>query len=358
MITARRVRRLTTVATTLLLLPALTTTPAHAATVIRGQHVIRPDNAFGGGSLFDVGPGDTLRVLFTGVPGQLVRIATGSAYPGDCDARVSVLEPTGKRVQGPVCGGSGVTLPDLRLTASGLHAVVVEAEPGTPAARVGVAVQPLSASAQTLTPNAGPVRLVVPPGRTLEFGFRAESGEYVFAGALAPAPSASTRLHTQLIAPDGRVVAREFITDWRGLDRFEPSVSGVYRLRMWHESASAQRVSFDLDKGRDTVIAAVPGGPAVDAVVGIKGQRARITFEAVAGQRVFLHDVREAWNGPYTASTALVGPGQSFDQVARPTLREGRAGIVEVTGRQTLYVDPFDWTTGSASLRLTLEPAP
>lgn len=335
--------------------PVVAAGTAQAAVSTGGLHVDAP------ATRFYLGADEKRKVLFEGVSGMTVTVSTSPGSPAwsPCQVKVTVLDTAGLPLTQSVCAGQGATLNPLQLQSSGSFAVLLEAV-GAPWGEGRVRVTSAPTGPRSLTPMAGPLSLTLPPGETMEYGFRLQRGEFAYS-VFSPYPQ-TTGLRTSLVAPDGQVLAR----DWGArLDHAEAPVTGVYRLRLLNPGTVPHATQLTVEKGRDVVVQDSASGNEFNLTR--KGQRGILEFEAKAGQRVTVDGFLQLANNPNNVRKLLVGgiveAGAIWDPAKGVLLQDDSSsstfvGTVKSTGTHRFLLDPGTWLTGQVSAYLRVYDAP
>lgn len=137
--------------------------------------------------------------------------------------------------------------------------------------------------------------------------------------------------------------------------------AGTYTILIDPQSTNTGSVNFTLYNASDFTGTIVPGGSSVTVTTSTYGQNARLTFSAVANQRVSLKmtsvnltggtynwvnvSIKKP-DGATLVSSTLAAPGGFIDTQVLP-----------VAGTYTIFVDPFDTSTGNLTLTLYDVPA-
>ncbi|MFN8074277.1 MAG: hypothetical protein U0Q15_02515 [Kineosporiaceae bacterium] len=335
---------LTTVAVTT---PVVAAHAADAPTLVRGVHVNGPARTF------TPAAGQDLKVLFTAVPGQVLSFSVKGTYGDPCDVNASVLTPRGVERQAVACAGAGAVVAPVRVDASGLWAVAFDVAAGKEGS---VTVGVTATGPATVTPNIGALSVTLPANGTRDLAFRLEKGEYAHFAAFKPLPGEDfAPAQGQVLRPDGTTLTAN-------PNHVTTDQSGVHRLRITSYRSVPVTVAVDLVKGRDIVGGSiVPGGPPLMVTLPVRGQQARITFPATAGQRVVVESSDYVMSGGDDTNVGgdLVGPdGSVWGGMTLYPWGESTS-LVRVTGTQTLVVDPSGEATGrlTIALRTVTDPA-
>ncbi|MFN8076737.1 MAG: hypothetical protein U0Q15_15140 [Kineosporiaceae bacterium] len=324
------------------------TTPFALPSLIRGVHVNDVARSFA------LASGQGIQVLFTAVPGQAVTASVTASTDGSsvqgCPLVGDVLDPAGQRIAARQCVSGTITFPTAIIRGTGLHRVVLRPAPGT-SATVSVGVR--ATGPATITPNIGPRTVTVPARGVLDLAYRMECS--VFGLVEIGRRSPGGRDTAAVVRPDGTALGQ-------ATDHVTTSMSGVHQVRLTNPGTAALTVPVHLSKGRDVVRAVPADGTPVDVALPLKGQQARLTFAATAGQRVVATVTDRRFNGDPAIAPAgrLIGPdGRTWGTLDLRGEGESSA-LVATTGTQTLVVDPVAWTTGSLriALHLVADPEP
>src|SRR5215213_7729795 len=299
-------------------------------------------------------PGQNARVTFAGTAGQRVSLSlTGETNPG---AYVYLLNPDGAQLSYVYTGTGGAFLDTQTLPATGTYTVFVDpSNTYTGSATLRLFNVPADA-AGLITPGGAPVTVTgAAPGHNPRLTFTGVYGQRVSVSlGSVTIPGA----YVSLLRPDGSQQTNTYVSQGgTGLiDMQTLSVPGTYTIFVDPQGTGTGSVTVTLNDLSDVGATMAADGSPVTVTTTLAGQNAKVTFSGTEGQRVSLDISGVTIPGTYVyllnpdgaqLSYVYSGTGGAFmDTQTLPT-----------TGTYTIFVDPSNTYTGSATLRLFTVPA-
>jgi large repetitive protein len=296
-------------------------------------------------------PGQNGRITFNATAGQRVSLQLSNVTISF--ATLSILRPDGSSVSGGRYFGSGSTFVDTTtLSTAGTYTILLDPQ--------GAAVGSANVQIYDVPPDAGgPITLGSPvsiattvPGQNARLTFSGTAGQRI---SMRIANSTFASATATLLGPNGASVGGStfFGTSGGFVDARTLPSTGTYVLAIdppYATTGSATIALYDVPPDLDGIVS--PGGGAVTANISTPGQNAKYTFTGTAGQRI------SATIGPSTMSMgflSITGPNGStvvgntiFSTY--PTFIDTRT--LPTTGTYTITLDPYNDTTGSATVTL------
>jgi hypothetical protein len=298
--------------------------------------------------------GQNARVTFAGAAGQRVSLGlTNVTNPG---AYVYLLNPDGAQLSYVYTGTGGAFLDTQTLPGTGTYTILIDPQ-GTNAGSMTLQLYDVpSDNVGTITPGGAPVTATATtPGQNPRLTFTGVYGQRVSVSLGAVnIPGA----YVSLLRPDGSQQTYTYLSQGgTGLiDMQTLSVPGTYTIFVDPQGTGTGNVTVTLNDLSDVGATMAADGSPVTVTTTLAGQNAKVTFSGTEGQRVSLDISGVTIPGTYVyllnpdgAQLAYVysGTGGAFmDTQALPT-----------TGTYTIFVDPSNTYTGSATLRLFTVPA-
>jgi hypothetical protein len=179
--------------------------------------------------------GKTADVGFSGLAGQVISsIATSAGtFSSNCDVQLSLQNPSGSTIAGPVCAGQAGSLPSQTLPTTGTYTVVVAPTP-TVTGSVKLAVKS-TGSIRSITPNASGIKVSAAAGASVSFGTIVPSGTTLSALATASTGfSGCPSYRVSVQRPDGTTIQQLLGCDTGQvfLDAFPSQGAGTYTLEL------------------------------------------------------------------------------------------------------------------------------
>ena len=298
--------------------------------------------------------GQNARVTFAGTAGQRVSLnLTGVTNPG---AYVYLLNPDGAQLSYVYTGTGGAFLDTQTLPGTGTYTVFVDPQ-GTNTGSMTLQLYNVpSDNVGTITPGGAAVTATATtPGHNPRLTFNGTYGQRVSVSLSAVTiPGA----YVSLLRPDGSQQTYTYVSQGgTGLiDMQTLSMPGSYTLFVDPQGAGTGSVTVQLNDLSDVGATIAADGVPVTVTTTLAGQNAKVTFNGTEGQRVSLDISAVTIPGTYVY---LLNPdGAQLSYVYSGT---GGAFLdtqtLPATGTYTIFVDPSNTYTGSATLRLFTVPA-
>lgn len=170
--------------------------------------------------------------------------------------------------------------------------------------------------------------------------------------------------HISIKKPDGTYLVNPVYFGTAGgfVDAVSLPVAGTYTIVVDPEAANTGHVTLTLfDVPADFTTTITPGGAAVTATTTVPGQNAQLTFAGTTGQRVSLKVSSVSMTGGSNyVEVSIKNPDGSVLTSANFVTAAGTFIDVQTlasNGTYTVYVNPSDSSTGSATLTLYNVPA-
>src|SRR5579859_5624668 len=322
----------------------------------------------GGAAVRVPASGDTVigqngRLTFTAAAGQKVSLnVTNSTYgPLASSCTVSIKDPSGTGLSAISCtSGQGYYLDTLTLASAGTYTVFVDPQQRT-TGNATIQLNDASDATGTIAIDGAAVTATTTvQGEDARFSFNATAGQKVFLQVSNVTNPGATVI---LVRPDGTQQAFIVIGPTTpgqvfNLDTQTLATTGTYVLWVRHSTNYVGSETLQLTSAPDVSGTINIDGSAVTATTTLKGQDARLTFSATAGQRIFTQ-VTSVTNpsatlvllrsdGTQQASTAINNSGQTF-WIDTQTLA--------TAGTYTLWVQHSSTNVGSETLQVKSVPA-
>jgi len=305
-------------------------------------------------------PGQNVRLTFAGAAGTApalqVRGVTTVPTAGQ-GVLVLVNAPDGSPLTLMHLTGSGETLVLPRLPVTGTYTVFLEPESAAKGSS-RVQMEVLLDAGQNLGVDGPTIAsTIVVAGGSARYTFAASVGQSLGLGISALALTAASEATVTIYSPDGSpltAVGCTVAAGSCGVNLTSLSVAGTYGIVV--RPANGGTGSFGATLSTD-----LPGTLAVGIPLSVNltrpGSNARLTFAGTAGQKLRLNWSAVAITGTAVTATVSVRDPTGATPVA-PQLTSGVAGgydlpALPATGTYTLFVDPAQGATMSATLTLS-----
>jgi YD repeat-containing protein len=294
-------------------------------------------------------PGQLARLTFNGAANQVVSVNITGSLPGSW---ATIYKPDGSNLTGAHnLGGANLGFMDRQvLPSAGTYTIVIDPKD----ANIGnfdVRLYDVVDASGTLTPG-GPSEAVsiAIPGQHGSFTFDGTAGQQVSLGVTGVSMSPANNTSIVIYKPDGSTLVSDTVYSSMNLiviDAQTLPVSGTYRVLVDPAFASTGSLNLALYNAPD-VNDTIAIGEVKTITVPVVGQRAKVIFNATAGQTLGLHMTNPTMSVKFKVSQ----PDGS------PFIGEGSApSLVEMTnlpasGAYTILVDPQGTATGNLTLSL------
>jgi large repetitive protein len=217
------------------------------------------------------------------------------------------------------------------------------------------------ASAQSITPGGGPVRVTVATAHedmTVTFSGSAGRRVSLSVSAVTIGSSACCSMRVSIRKPDGTSLVSPIFVGTAGgfLDTATLPVTGTYSIFVDPQGSATGSLTLTLHEVPPDAAATITrGGPAATVTTTTPGQNARLTFAGTAGELVSLSVAPSCCtnrvsilnpNGSTLTAPGYIGSAGGFvDRTSLPT-----------TGTYTILVDPQAAATGSFTFTLHAVP--
>ncbi len=310
--------------------------------------------------------------LFDYAPGENTATFTNRAFPARSETAATL--PAGQRAAAEqACILAGVTdsqdLADCTLDAAitgDAEFALESADVETAAGRATPSGPPIASP--TTEPSPGPTSTVAAaayetetvaigkPGGVAKVTFTGKAGQraYVSVGSSSLPPECGV---LSLRSPSDDAIASGCIGPDGDIDGTSLPSSGTYTVVIDPSGNSVGTAIVRIYLSPDTIVRATIGGPAVTVSLPTPGQETLVTFDATAGDKVFVNATNSTipdqcgaleLSNPYGSELALgciVNGAGYIDGTSLPA-----------TGQYSVFVDPTGGGTGSVTLRVIAAP--
>jgi len=290
--------------------------------------------------------GQRARVTFEGVAGQ--RLNVGMA-PTAMSGNASVLTPSGTTLISGGFGSVGTAIDTPPLPVTGTYTVLVDPGGDSTGSLTLTLSEELTGS---IVVNGDPVTInITRAGQRARLTFTGTSGQRLSLGTTA---STLASANASILNPDGSTLVFPvgFGTPASAVDTPVLPATGTYTLFIDPNGINTGNVTLTLSAEVTGTI--VVNGSSMDVSVTRAGQRARISFEATAGQQLGIGLVGSTFA---TATVTVFRP--NGDQWTVPmSFFAGNAALdvgLPSAGTHTILIDPAAAHTGSLTLWLSQE---
>jgi YD repeat-containing protein len=299
-------------------------------------------------------PGQNARLTFSGTSGQRVSLRISSAsFTGSVIC--GILNPSGATLDSTGCS-NGSFIDTQVLASTGTYTVLVDPSgTGTGSATLTLYDVPADVTG-TITPGGAAVSITTTvPGQNARLTFSGTSAQRV--SLRISSASFTGSVICGILNPSGATLDSTGCGNGSFIDTQVLAATGTYTVLVDPSQNSTGSATLTLyDVPADVTGTITPGGAAVSITTTVPGQNARLTFSGTSGQRVSLRISSVSFTGPLIC--AILNPNGS-------TLRSTGCGsstfidteVLATTGTYTVLVDPFQNSTGSATLTLYDVPA-
>jgi hypothetical protein len=298
--------------------------------------------------------GQNARVTFNGTAGQRVSLnLSGVTVNG---AYVYLLNPDGAQLSYVYTGTGGAFLDTQTLPGTGTYTILVDPQ-GTNTGSTTLTLYNVPAdSVGGITPGgAAVVATATTPGHNPRLTFNGTYGQRV---SVSLGPVTVPGAYVYLLRPDGSQQTYTYVSqNGTGLiDTQTLSVPGTYTILVDPQGTGTGNVTVQLNDLSDVAATVAADGSPVTVTTTLAGQNAKVTFSGTEGQRVSLDISGVTIPGTYVYLLNPDGAQQAY-------VYSGTGGAfldtqtLPANGTYTVFVDPSNTYTGSATLRLYTVPA-
>ncbi|MFK3646897.1 IPT/TIG domain-containing protein [Lysobacter enzymogenes] len=299
--------------------------------------------------------GQNGRLTFTAQAGSTYafNVASQTTEPANRDVYYTVYKPDGSVLQQGNTK-AGLTLNLARLPASGGYQIYVDPYYGeTATVQLGL----VSGETGEVLPGQGSGEFATAtPGQNVYFGFTAEQGANLGLGISdLSTPGTTSSVYVYVYRPDGTQLAYEYCYfEYGGCDlNFSNLPAGNYSVVVIPPDSGERTVAFKATLSADLAVA-LTADTAVPITLDRRGQNARLTFAAQAGQT-------RAFN--VSAQTTVPATRDVYYTVYKPDgtlLQQGntRAALtlnlpnLPATGNYLVFMDPGQGEAATAQIKL------
>lgn len=296
-------------------------------------------------------PTDVGRLAFSGTAGQRVGIQVSGVTLGS--GTVSLLQPSGAILAGPLSFISTGAFLDAELLESGTHEVLVRPN-GTNTGSVTLAVTVVPADVDGTIEIGGPdvVATVPSPGQRARLTFVGSSAQRVSLRIFNATISDGTDV--RLLSPDGTALATTAMSTGVFVDTNVLAATGTYTIELDPRSGGTGSATLHLyEVPADAVTPIEPNGPPVGVTMGTPGQNAKLTFPGTIGQRISVTFTSVSFN---SGTASLSGPTTGVSSIFLGSSSSSTAFLdartLSENGTFTIGVNPNTSFTGGATVAL------
>jgi hypothetical protein len=299
--------------------------------------------------------GQNAKATFSGTAGQRVSLnITGVSIAG---AYVYLKNPDGAQLAYVYTGTGGAFLDTQTLPATGTYTILVDPQ-GTNTGSATLQLYNVPADGVgTITAGGAAVTVAASsPGHNPQLTFSGSYGQRVSVSLSGDTIPGGTYVY--LVRPDGSQQTYAYVgQNGTGLiDMQTLPMAGTYTIMVDPQGANTGSMTVQLNDVSDVSASISANGSPVTVTTTIAGQNAQLSFNGTQGQRVSLDISNVTIPGTYVylrnpdgAQLAYVYTGTGGAFLDTQTL--------PVTGVYTIFVDPSNTSTGSATLKLFDVPA-
>jgi hypothetical protein len=290
-------------------------------------------------------------IVFDATAGQQVTVGFSSISPSLTAFDVTVYRPEGPALASPqAIGFFGGDVHIAAVPTTGTYQILIDPQ-GTYSGNVTVtlsqdlAVGPLVVGGSAVTAN------ITRPGQRASTTFSGTSGQPL---SLHSDSASTSQLALTVTKPDGTTFVTGGFVATDGTVHWNPlPATGTYTLVV--DPQYAPTLSFNLLLSEALAATGTVGGSAVPLTISRAGQRARVSFDGTAGQRISIGLSSSTLTG---ASLSVLKPDGTT--LAGPFSIGTAAGAVDLaplpsTGTYVIQIDPSSNYTGSITLTLSEE---
>jgi YD repeat-containing protein len=335
---------------------------AAADVVTTGRMAIGDSRAVAVGTAGKIG-----LIVFDGTAGQRVCLKiTGVTLSGGTSVEVKIRKVDGSVLASAISGTGGEFIDTVTLPKTGSYTIQVDP---TNTATGSVTLNLYNVAADVtgpITPGGSALTVTTTtPGQNARLTFSGSASQRVSLKVSGVSMTGGTNnwVNVYIKKPDGTTLASDTFASGGGLiDTVTLPTAGTYTVVVDPTNTSTGSATLTLyDVPADVTTSILPDATPVTVTTTGPGQNAKLTFSGVANQRVSLKitgvsmtggtnnwvnvSLRKPDNTSLT-STTVDSSGGFFDTQTLPT-----------TGTYTVFVDPTNTSTGSATLTLYDVPA-
>lgn len=293
---------------------------------------------------------------FSGLNAEVIDISTSAGtFLANCDVQLSLENPQGSTIAGPVCAGQAGSLPQTTLTADGTYKIVVAPTP-TVTGSLKLSLKSTGAI-KSITPNAKGIRVSVPAGASISFGTIVPNNVKLTALAISSTGfSGCLSYQITILKPDNTQLATNSRcnNDTAFIDAVAGAGAGTYKLKIDNlgPTKGTTTLSIYAFKDQTATITPSPAGGVVTIKKNFPGQNAVISFSGSSGQKISATVTNASGypdcydltlfrpDGSGLAGTANCGTNNAFMD----------ATTLDQNGTWTLVFSPRSTDTGTATV--------
>jgi hypothetical protein len=282
--------------------------------------------------------------LFDYNPAQNTKTFTDKTFPD----RETPLTAVRAAAVEPVCEAAGLTDPTDVANCELDVSVTGQADFAIAAADTAVA-STTAATADSTISNAS----VASAGAVATVTFTAVAGQRVYVQVVSTTLPGQCGLALALRGPDNDVVASGCLLPGGDIQSIVLTSGGTYTVVVDPAGTATGTAQIRVSLSRDQAVAAAIGGPSTTLTVATPGSQTRATFDATAGQKVFV-DASDSTFADQCGALRLVSASGNVIDVGCVS---GGAGFIDavtlpVSGRYAVLVDPASGGTGRVTVHI------
>lgn len=301
-------------------------------------------------------PGQQVELTFNGSAGQRIGLTlTNGTIPVTC-LNVSLINPDGTALNSTlqcIVGDSGAFIGPQTLSATGAYRIVIapiDASTGT----ITLALYSIPPDITGfIAPGGDAVTVnIATPGQGASLTFNGLAGQRV--SLLANGTVSACAVNISIVNPDGTTLTSAGTVCLPGLIGAQTlPASGTYTILLTLSGASVGNIVVNLYSVVDVLGPIMIGGSPVVVNLAIPGEKGQLTFSGSAGAPVSVH-ITDNTFGCFLVTVGILNTdgttlsSQSFCDVNF----DAPGQTLPATGTYTLFVQPYQATTGSMTVSL------
>jgi YD repeat-containing protein len=296
-------------------------------------------------------PGQNARLTFGGTAGQRISFWGGWTPAGSFNLNTAVMrlmKPDGTQLASTGIGPFGWWfLEPATLPVSGTYTAVIDPSMisiGTARVRLYDVVD---LTGSTTIGGSGVELVLTKPGQNATLTFAGTVGQRI-----SVAGATNTTIILAVRKPDGTTLSSTSGNDVAFVDAIALPVAGTYSVLvdpMLAVTGTTTVTIYEVVDGTGTV---TMDGPAVPVTVTAPGQKIRLTFPGVAGQRITAWGTNNGTSWLYVPLAVLKPDGTTLGSVNGGVNAFLEPPVLPVSGTYTVLIDPYKHHTGSGAIRL------
>jgi hypothetical protein len=303
-------------------------------------------------------PGKTAEVTFSGLNGQAITSLSTSAgtFSSNCDVQLSLQNPSGSTLAGPICAGQAGSLPPQTLTTDGTYKIVIAPTP-TVTGSLKLTLKS-TGTLKSITPNAKGLKVTLNAGASASFGTIVTGG--VTLSALATSTTGFSGCHSyqiSILKPDHSVLATQAACDTTTdfIDATLGAGAGTYTVEVDNLGTTKGTTTLSFYSFKDITGKITPSSSGFVKTLkkNFPGQNTMLTFTGTLGQKISVK-MTGMTSTPDCWDLNLIRPDKTVvTSVAECGTNDGflDATALDQTGTWTLQFNPrfYDIAGGTAT---------